>query len=164
MEIKNTFKETVQPARLVGKRYTDSDRLGGSFAHKWHEFFGNGWFDALEKAGGKPEFDYLGMMRFAGGAFEYWIGMMFAPGAAAPEGFDSVDVGGFDAAVFWIYGNPDSGELYGLDLHNKCLAIMAERGWAPKDGGWCLERYNCPRFTSPDGNGNVILDYYIAIG
>jgi hypothetical protein len=28
---------------------------------------------------------------------------------------------------------------------------------------WCFERYNCPRYTMPDNNGNVILDYGISI-
>ena len=33
----------------------------------------------------------------------------------------------------------------------------------PNWGDWCFERYNCPRFTSPDEAGNVILDYGISI-
>jgi hypothetical protein len=29
---------------------------------------------------------------------------------------------------------------------------------------WCaFERYNCPRFTEPDENGDVILDYGILL-
>jgi hypothetical protein len=161
MEIRNVFRETVPPARLIGKRYADADRQNGSFGHKWDEFFKSGWFGELERAGGKAEFDYIGMMRVAGGAFEYWIGMLFAPGAKAPDGFDFADIGGFGAAVFWIYGNPDSGELYGIDSHNRCLGLLSGKGWAAKDGGWCIERYNCPRFTEPDSDGNVVLDYYI---
>ena len=31
------------------------------------------------------------------------------------------------------------------------------------ENDWCFERYNCPRFTSPDNNGNIILDYGISI-
>lgn len=30
-------------------------------------------------------------------------------------------------------------------------------------GEWCFERYNCPGFTTPDEQGNVILDYGISI-
>ena len=32
-----------------------------------------------------------------------------------------------------------------------------------KEDDWCFERYNCPRFTTPDEKGNVILDYGISI-
>jgi hypothetical protein len=31
------------------------------------------------------------------------------------------------------------------------------------ENDWCFERYNCPGFTTPDNNGNVILDYGISI-
>lgn len=26
---------------------------------------------------------------------------------------------------------------------------------------WCMKLYNCPRFTTPMDNGEIILDYYI---
>ena len=32
-----------------------------------------------------------------------------------------------------------------------------------KENDWCFERYNCPRYTTPDENGNVILDYAVSI-
>lgn len=163
MEIKNIFKETVPAARLIGRRYTDDDRENGLFAHKWCEFFMNGWFNRLEQAGGIEEFDYLGMMRVVNGVFEYWIGMLFTPGADVPDGFDFVDFDAFDAAVFWIYGNPESVEIYGHDVHCKCLGLLPENGWTRKENGWWIERYNCPRFTEAGERGNVILDYYLAI-
>lgn len=28
---------------------------------------------------------------------------------------------------------------------------------------WCFERYSCPRFTTPDAEGSVILDYGISV-
>ncbi len=28
----------------------------------------------------------------------------------------------------------------------------------PDGGMWCMERYTCPRFTSPDEEGRVTLD------
>ena len=155
MEIRNVFTEKVPDGRLIGKRYVGM----GNFAPKWGEFFQNGWFDALEAAGGRNEFDYVGMMRTVGGTYEYWIGMMFNPGADAPEGFDYADVDGFEAAVFWIYGDEKSGELY--SQCGTCMRVMKERGWQWDDEGWHIERYNCPRFTTPDEQGNVILDYYI---
>ena len=47
-----------------------------------------------------------------------------------------------------------------LELNAKGLldrAAWEEKGWLPS--GWYFERYNCPRYTSPDKKGNVILDY-----
>jgi hypothetical protein len=162
MNIQNIFRQIVPASRLIGKRYTDADRANGGFGHLWDTFFQNNWFNALEKAGGKTEFDYLGMMRVHGGIFEYWIGMLFAPDAAVPQGFDAADAEASDYAVFWLYGNPDNGELYGMACHNRCLDIMRQRAWVYNPDGWCIERYNCPRFTGKDAKGNVILDYYIA--
>ena len=30
-------------------------------------------------------------------------------------------------------------------------------------GGWWLERYNCPRFTAPDEQGRVVLDWAVDV-
>jgi hypothetical protein len=37
---------------------------------------------------------------------------------------------------------------------------LLEEGYKISDGdaGWCFERYACPRYTTPDKNGNIILD------
>ena len=163
MEITKIFKETVKEGRLIGKRYTNNDRVNGSFGHKWGEFFQKGWFAELENAGGKIEFDYIAPMRVNAGIFEYWIGMMFAPDAIVPEGFDYIDIESYESAVFWICGNPDNGELYGMNAHNTCTELLKAKGWKIKENGWIIERYNCPRFTQADENGDVILDYYIAV-
>ena len=38
-------------------------------------------------------------------------------------------------------------------------ALSASRRWGLRvQGGWRLERYNCPRFTAPDEQGRVVLD------
>lgn len=44
-----------------------------------------------------------------------------------------------------------------------CQAELDRRGWVRKDAGWHFERYNCPRFTTPDAQGNVILDYGVPL-
>jgi hypothetical protein len=152
MEIKRVFEETVPASRFIGKKNSE-----------WELFWKNGWFETLEKAGGKSEFDYVAMKRVVGGDVEYWIGMLFDVDAVVPEGFDFVDFDEFKAAVFWLYGNPDNGELYGLETHNKCLAELPSHGFERREDYWCIERCNCPRYTTPDDKGNVILDYYISI-
>ena len=50
-----------------------------------------------------------------------------------------------------------------MDTHNMCLNELSLRGYKRREDSWCLERYNCPRFTTPDENGDIILDYAIAI-
>jgi hypothetical protein len=163
MEITKTFKERVPASRLIGKRYGDADRENGGFGHKWGEFFRENWFAALEAAGCRNDFDYLGMMRCRDAEFEYWIGMLADPGVEAPPGFAAVEVESFEAAVFWLYGKEDTGELFGLEAHNRCLELLAQQGFKPAEDGWCIERYNCPRFLEKDAQGKVVLDYYIEV-
>ena len=43
------------------------------------------------------------------------------------------------------------------------VVAMKALGFKRKEDDWCFERYNCPRFTTPDEEGNVILDYGISI-
>lgn len=158
-------RESYPAVRLIGKRYTDADRQNGTFGAKWGEWWQNGWFEQLEQAGNVPENDngYLGAMRVKDGVFEYWIGMFLEKGTAVPEGFAYEDIEAADYGMFWVYGKEDNGELFGMDVHNMCMETLTERGWKYREDGWCIERYNCPRYTTPDEQGNVILDYGIAI-
>lgn len=159
-------KLSLPALRLIGRRYTDADRKNGVFSEKWEEWFGTGLFDPLEKLP-QPKGDsfldgsYIGAMRMVNGAFEYWIGMFFPQDCAAPEGYEQADLPGGSCALLWIYGNEASGELYGMDAVRLCYAEMERQGWMELEGGWQFERYHCPRFTTPDGGGNVILDYGI---
>lgn len=164
MNIIKIYKEHMPPLRLIGKRYTDADRApNGSFSNKWGEWFANGWFDEIEKLGALKENDdaYLGVMRCVNNDFEYWIGMFFPQNTPVPEGFSSVDIQAGELATCWLYGREDTGELYGFDAHNQSLEKIQEQGWQIDYNPWYIERYNCPRFTTPDENGKVILDYCI---
>ncbi len=163
MEIVKVYKESVPKIRLVGKRYTNADRDGnGTFGGHWREWFQKGWFDILRQCERIPNVsdDYLGAMRMTGtdNGFEYWIGIFCAPGAEAPDGFESAEIAAGDLGVCWLYGNGESGELYGMEASDSSMAALKESGFAFSEKGWFLERYNCPRFTAPDEKGNVILD------
>ena len=46
-QIIKVYKEHFAAARLIGKRYTDEDRVEGLFAEKWGEWFRNGWFHEI---------------------------------------------------------------------------------------------------------------------
>lgn len=161
MEIVKVYRESFPALRLIGKKYSNKDDIGA----KWGQWHQNGWFDAIESLGLLPQNNdaYVGAKRICEGAFEYWIGMLFPQETGAPEGFEAADIAPLDMAVCWLYGGESSGELTSMEAHNKCLSEIAERGYARRENEWCFEMYNCPRFTTPDEKGNVILDYCVAV-
>ena len=161
VEIIKVYRESLPSLRLIGKRYTDSDRgADGGFDNKWGEWFEKEYFAPLERLGSLPENGdaYIGCMRNLD-EFEYWIGMFFPKDTLVPEGYLFSDIPLGDVGTCWIYGRKDSGELYGQEPHNICMSKVLEAGWQIEKDSWFFERYNCPRFATPDEKGKVILDY-----
>lgn len=155
--ILDTFLEQFPDMKLVGKRYTDEDRDSyGSFGEKWGLWHSSGWFAQLENSGKSLDDSYVGAMRITEAGFEYWIGMLMTQ-VQIPDGFAAVEIPGGALAVCYLYGKDGSADLFGMEAHEACVAAWREKGWSPN--GWFLERYNCPRYTTPDEKGNVILDY-----
>ena len=165
-EIRKAYRQKVPGLRFIGKKYGEGDRTNGGFGRQWGEWFQNGWFDTLEKAYGGWLGDiyedgdgYIGLMRWKEGEpFEYWIGMFLPPDTPVPEGFESLEFPADTLGVCWLYG--PEGELYGKE--HLCAARLEQEGYTiARDGQgafWFFERYVCPRFTTPDAQGNVILD------
>ena len=168
-EIINIYAESHPNQRLIGKRYTDGDRNEfGMFSHKWGEWFAGGLFEKLA-AHATPDAangdSYIGLCgskpNGAEGEFEYWIGMFFPEGTPPLDGFDYADIPAAEVGVCWVKGTePD---IYMQSL--SCYAELAGEGMtvphsetAMAGRWWEFERYNCPRFTEPDADGNVILD------
>lgn len=166
-EVVNVYKEHFPPLRFVGKRYSDADRDShGGFGARWGEWFAGDRFSPLEALGPAPEHEgaYIGLMRQpSDGAFEYWIGMFFPAGTPVPEGYEHVDLPASTFGTCWIHGREDTGEIYGPAAHMMCESKIAGNGWQIAGNPWFMERYNCPRFTSPDEHGKVILDYCIQL-
>jgi hypothetical protein len=167
-EIIKTYKEALPALRLIGKRYGTGDFVDGSFGARWGEWFEKGWFDELEKLGTAENIEngYLGFMRCNTNQedFEYWIGVFFAPGTQVPEGYEFLDLNGGDVGVCWIKGSRDDGSIYGM--HEQCVEALKNNGmgeffYDEKKYLYHFERYNCPRFSEQDENGDVILDYGI---
>ena len=84
---------------------------------------------------------------------------MFAPeNTPVPEGFVSVDFRDLSLGTCWIYGKEN-------EVHDTsaCKQKLAEKGmkiWHDDKGAvWSFENCLCPRYTTPDDKGNVILDY-----
>lgn len=74
-----------------------------------------------------------------------------------------MDIEPQEYAVCYLRDREGSDRFYTMDTHNMCLNELSLRGYKRREDSWCLERYNCPRFTTPDENGDIILDYAIAI-
>lgn len=166
IDIIKSYLQPVPAMRFVGIRYGEEDRVDGGFGQKWGEWFQNNLFQPLEQmvteellmkyedAGA-----YIGMMRWKEGEpFQYWIGMFLPQGTEVPEGYGYVDVPASNIGVCWLHGL--EGELYCNE--DKCAERLSQEGYEmiTDDEGayWFFERYGCPRFTTPDEEGKVILD------
>lgn len=106
---------------------------------------------------------YIGAVHIVDGMPEHWIGMFFPIDTEVPEGFEYVDIEPLDYAVCYLYDKENSGDFYTMKTHKMCLEELRAHDLKRREDDWCFERYNCPRFTTPDENGNVILDYAISI-
>ena len=164
-EVVKVYRQSVPAMRFIGKKYGDSDRVNGGFGQQWGDWFSSGWFAQLEngidlKAVYEDGNAYIGLMRWKEGEpFEYWIGVFCPENAAVPDGFSFHDFGESNLGVAWLYGK--EGEVYGQE--RICAERCMNEGFKiiTDDQGayWFFERYGCPRFTTPDVNGNIILDY-----
>ncbi|MDD4495741.1 MAG: hypothetical protein PHV32_15625 [Eubacteriales bacterium] len=160
-EIIKVYKQSLGAMRFIGKKYGDGDRINGNFGAKWSEWHSNGWFGIIEKQINSSLKDvyedgdaYIGLMRRGHDTpFEYWIGIFMPEGTPVPNGFASIDFPARNLGVCWIYGNEN--EVYMLE--GECGDRLGKEGF-DVDTEWCFERYTCPRFTTSDDKGKIILD------
>lgn len=165
-EIMKAYIQLIPEVRFVGVKYGDEDRVDGGFGSKWGEWFENNRFEKLEslsKDDLNNEYEdagaYVGLMHWKEGeAFQYWIGMFLPVGVEVPEGYDFVDMPAAKLGVCWLHG--PEGELYCKE--DKCAERLVQEGHEITDdeqgGWWFFERYGCPRFTTLDEEGKIILD------
>lgn len=159
-EIIKVFRENIPAMRFIGKKYDN-------FGH-WDEWWQNGWFDVIEKAmGGCDKIislwenggGYIGLERRAEGEpFAYYIGMLTPENTPVPEGFIAIDFVDADLGTCWIYGKES--EVHDTSACKQKLLENEISLWQDKNGAeWSFENCLCPRYTTPDDKGNVILDY-----
>lgn len=163
-EVIKAYRQSVPAMRFIGKKYGDADRVNGGFGKQWGDWFSGGLFAELERSIDiKSVYEdgdaYIGLMRWKEGEpFEYWIGIFCPENADVPEGYSFRDFGEADLGVAWLYGK--DGEVYGQE--GKCAASCQSAGMKiitdAQGAYWFFERYACPRFTTPDDKGNIILD------
>ena len=159
VEITKVYKQDVPALRFIGKKYGNSDRVDGMFGKYWGDWFENGWFDVIEKQTDKDLnslYDdagaYIGLMREENGEFEYWIGIFMPEGTTVPEGYNYLDFPKGALGVCWVHGKEE--EIFCNE--GMCGEKLENAGY--KLGDWCMERYCCPRYTTPDENGKIVLD------
>ena len=158
-EITKVYTQDVPALRFIGKKYGDNDRVDGMFGKYWGDWFKNGWFDIIAKQTDqdlKTVYEdgdaYIGLMRDDNGQFEYWIGIFMPEGTLVPDGYEYYDFPKATLGVCWLHGKEE--EVFCQE--GRCGEKLEQAGYALTD--WCMERYCCPRFTTPDEDGKVILD------
>lgn len=170
--ITNTYKETFPALRFIGKRYTNENRTDGGFGNEWGEWWANDRFTQLKEAAATAPHDEstIGLMTMRGDMtdFTYWIGLFFPAETAVPEGYGHIDLPESIIGVGWVCGSEENGEIFGAPPHeavckeieNKKIGSFRDDIAGEGSDTYCFfERYNCPRFTEKDENGNVTLDY-----
>ena len=152
VEIVKIHTVNLPDLRLIGKQCNCEIH---NFVADWDEWLENGWFEQLEKLGTAPENGdmYLGVTDNSG---NYWIGLLFPTGTAAPNGFEYAELPAARYAISQFDGKKDK-ELLNVDGINLIIEEMRKRGLTPAPlwSGWCIERYSRP--LTPDGKGKVLL-------
>ena len=172
IEVTKVYREHFPALRFIGKRYTNDDRTNGGFGKQWGDWWKNDLFIKLKKNISIAPFDEatIGLMTIRGDKsdFTYWIGLFFPSGSNVPDGFDFLDLPESNIGTGWVCGKEENGEIYGGPPHEAvCKRLKEEkigefRNDIKGEGSntYCFfERYNCPRFTVKDTNGNITLDY-----
>jgi len=152
---------------LVGKelRYDMEVHMKGDnrIPAFWEKCFAENIFSTLEK-----QSDYVYDPAYVGvmmdwdkgdGNFSYICGMLFKEGISAPEGFVLREIAAGKVGLSWIKGK-DTADVCS-NAHVLTEQALKDAGFRYDKIKWCMELYNCPRFTTPDENGEIILDYYI---
>jgi len=164
----NTYRQSLNPTRFIGKRYTSGGEAWDDFdwTDEWDfdESDSNEHF--LKRLNIDPAEIYkdgslhdgtalLGLMRHPNGdhnQFEYWLGFFTPENTPVPEGFQHVDFPKTDIGTCWIYGNDT--EVFGVEPI--AFEKLKNEGFEPTDDWW-FERY-VPHRETMDKKGYRIID------
>ena len=163
-DIIKVYIQTIPATRFIGKNF-------GSEQHPdWGYAWGNDVFGKAEKAVNdqakiRTQFEdadvYCGLYyrNSETGAYDGWCGLFLPPDTEVPDGLDHIDFPEQNLGVCWIYGKQN--ELYNLvsQCPDKLISSGMEIISDAKGYIGHFERDQCPRFTTPDEKGNIIVDY-----
>ncbi|MBL4935063.1 GyrI-like domain-containing protein [Clostridium sp. YIM B02515] len=155
--------------KLIGKelRYNMEVHMKGDnrIPSFWDKCFADNTFSPLEN---QPDFvydnSYVGVMLDwdkGDGDFSYIVAMLMKDGVSVPDGYFCRDIEETDVAIGWIKGK-NTADVCSI-AHSLTEQALKKKGYKCDKMKWFTELYNCPRFTTPDENGDIILDYYIPI-
>lgn len=152
---------------VVGKKITvkmpNSPEIN-PIPNLWETCFSDNTFDHLmDYRDALFDDAYVGWMSdfsFENGIFTYICGMLMNSDISVRDDrFVSRNIEPTTVAIGWIQGStvPE----ISFAAHSLVEKAVDEIGYSCEHATWCMEVYNCPRFTQPDENGEIILDYYI---
>jgi hypothetical protein len=148
---------TVPSSRFIGKRYDGYPN--------WGDAWENGWFDAIEAAGEQSPVNDGSYCVLYGRDGTHWLGEFMKPGTPAPEGLDVVDLPERKAVMFFIKGQ--QGDCYTTAYDTEAMYNIITDMEIPRPDESrefrAFERDNCPRWTDPDEDGNLTLDWAIML-
>lgn len=154
---------------VVGRelRYSMEALMGGDnrIPALWSTCFTDDTFSKLENQN-ELVFDasYVGVMTDwdkGDGDFSYICGMLMKEGVTVPNGYTAHEIEATRVAIAQIKGS-DTADVCS-NAHELTEKKLKDEGHSCDKMKWSMEFYNCPRYTEPDENGEIILDYYIPI-
>lgn len=155
---------------LVGKetKYNIQTHIQGDnrIPAFWDKCLADGTFKELEKqAELLYEPGYVGSSinwEMGYGKFSYVCGMLFKEGVIVPEGYVMHEIGEVRVGKCWIKGKDSEDVL--SNAHTLTMQAIRDQKLCPNQLKWSMQLINGQRFSIPDENGEIILDYYIALG
>ena len=155
--------------KLIGKeiRYSMAVHMQGDnrIPGFWDKCFNDGtftWLEAQKDFIYDPAYvDVMLDWDKGDGEFSTIVGMLMKNGASVPDGCVTRDLPASKVAVGWVRGK-DTMDCCAA-AHQLTEQKLRADGYTNDKMTWCMELYNCPRFTTPDDNGDIILDYYIPL-
>lgn len=87
--------------------------------------------------------------------------MLFKEGVTVPDGYVIREIGGEKIGKCWIKSKNAADVT--SSAHALTMQAIRDAGLCPNQMKWSMQLFTNPRFTIPDENGEVILDYYIPI-
>lgn len=154
---------------VVGKeikvKMEDVMGAGNPIPAFWEKCIAEGIFELLGKQSMYAGGDWVGFMTDwseADGTFIYSCGMMLTEGVAPTAEYTVHEIAPSKVWVSWIQGK----DIADVCCNAHCLtgAALKEKGQDLDKIKWTMEVYNCPRFTTADENGEIVLDYYVPVG